>query len=524
MFALNPGLCRRLALVAAAAALAGGCVIDAPQTPTDDQDVDSKFVRAGEPVAGQYIVVFAAPKDAAARAAMNIPEIADNLSLRYDATIDRTWSHALQGFAARMSELDARELAADPSVEYVQENGVVHVSATQSGATWGLDRLDQRDRPLDSSYTYNNTASNVSAYIIDTGIRITHNDFGGRAHSGHDSVGDGNGTNDCNGHGTHVAGTVGGGTWGVAKSVNLYAVRVLDCNGSGSDQGVIDGVDWVAQNHSGPSVANMSLGGGASPALDDSVRNAITAGVTFALAAGNENANACNGSPSRVTEAITVGASTSSDSRSSFSNWGTCVDIFAPGSGITSAWGSGNSATNTISGTSMASPHVAGAAALYLGANPGASPQQVADALTSNSSTGKLSSIGTGSPNRLLYTAFIGGGGEPPPPPPPPPPPGGKTETVSGSLTQGQFFRPTPGKSVKTGSTFKVVMTGSGDCDLYVRWNARPSTVSYVCRPYTDHANETCELTVPSGATTAFFGVRGYTACSYSATVTWTEP
>ena len=239
--------------------------------------------------------------------------------------------------------------------------------------------------PLSNSYTYNQTGQGVHAYIIDTGIRATHQEFGGRVTNGADFIGDGNGTNDCNGHGTHVAGTTGGTTYGVAKSVTIHAVRVLGCTGSGSTSGVIAGVDWVTANHASPAVANMSLGGGASTALDNAVTSSVNSGVSYAVAAGNSNANACNSSPARAAAAITVGATTSSDARSSFSNFGTCLDIFAPGSSITSAWSTSNTATNTISGTSMASPHVAGAIALYLQTNPGASGAAVTSALVNNS-------------------------------------------------------------------------------------------------------------------------------------------
>jgi serine protease len=247
----------------------------------------------------------------------------------------------------------------------------------------------------------------VNVYVIDTGIRSTHTEFGGRVSTvGHTSINDGNGTNDCNGHGTHVAGTIGGATYGVAKGVTLHAVRVLGCNGSGSTSGVIAGIEWVTNNHIKPAVANMSLGGGASTALDDAVRNSIAAGVTYAIAAGNSNANACNSSPSRVTQALTVGSSTNTDARSSFSNFGTCVDLFAPGSNITSAWNTSDTATNTISGTSMATPHVAGVAALYLAGDPTATAATVHAAVVNNASLDKLTGVGTGSPNRLLHSRF----------------------------------------------------------------------------------------------------------------------
>jgi len=283
-------------------------------------------------------------------------------------------------------------------------------NVTQSPATWGLDRIDQRNLPLNNSYTYNFTGAGVHAYIIDTGIRVSHQQFAGRTGNGFTSINDGQGTNDCNGHGTHVSGTVGGTTYGVAKGVTLHPVRVLSCSGSGSNSGVIAGVDWVTNNHASPAVANMSLGGGISSALDTAVNNSINSGVTYAIAAGNSNANACNFSPARVANALTVGSTTNTDARSSFSNFGTCVDIFAPGSSITSSWNTSDTATNTISGTSMATPHVAGVAALYL-QQFGGSPAAVAAGLINAATTGVVGNPGSGSPNRLLHSLFGGGGG-----------------------------------------------------------------------------------------------------------------
>ncbi|HET8662241.1 MAG TPA: S8 family serine peptidase, partial [Micromonosporaceae bacterium] len=257
-------------------------------------------------------------------------------------------------------------------------------------------------RPLDSSYTYPNTASNVHAYIIDTGIRFTHTDFGGRATSGFDAI-DGGSADDCHGHGTHVAGTTGGGAYGVAKGVQLVAVRVLSCSGSGTTAQVIAGVDWVTANAVKPAVANMSLGGGVQTALDAAVANSIASGVTYAIAAGNSNADACNFSPARVGTAITLGATDINDNRASFSNWGTCLDLFAPGVSIPSAWWTSDTATASLSGTSMASPHAAGAAALVASANPTWSPQQVRDQIVADATTGVVGNPGAGSPNRLLF-------------------------------------------------------------------------------------------------------------------------
>src|SRR5256885_6161488 len=304
---------------------------------------DKSIKKAKKPIPNSYIVVFEG------RVA-DAPGVADELARTHGAKTKHVYG-ALKGFAAEMSEAAANAIANDPRVKYVEEDSIVQIDTTQTGATWGLDRIDQRNLPLDGSYTYNTTASNVHAYIVDTGILTSHTQFGGRASVGVDEVGDGQNGIDCNGHGTHVSGTVGGSTYGVAKSVSLVAVRVLDCSGSGTNSGVIAGVNWVATNAIHPAVANMSLGGGASQAVDDAVNGAINSGVTFAIAAGNSNTDACTQSPARVAAAITVAATDSNDTRASFSNFGTCVDLFGPGVNITSDWFSSNTATNTISGT-----------------------------------------------------------------------------------------------------------------------------------------------------------------------------
>jgi subtilisin family serine protease len=376
----------------------------APVQSTAQADKTDKIKKAKNKIPNRYIVVLEEWAIGEPGENSNAEAVAFELGIVYGGKIDKIFKHALNGFSVEMNENQAERLSEDPRIKFVEEDGEVFANTTQSNATWGLDRIDQRDRPTDGNYNYTPTGSGVNAYIIDTGIRRTHADFGGRAFVGYDAIGDGQNTNDCNGHGTHVAGTVGGSTYGVAKSVRLYAVRVLNCSGSGSNSGVIAGVDWVKNNHVKPAVANMSLGGGASSALDTAVNNAIAAGVSFAVAAGNDNVDACNSSPARVANAITVGSTTSSDARSSFSNFGTCLDIFAPGSSITSAWYTSDTATNTISGTSMASPHVAGVAALYLQGNTTASPSTVTSAITGGASANKLTSIGTGSPNLLLYS------------------------------------------------------------------------------------------------------------------------
>lgn len=390
---------QKLAVAVATTFIVAACSDISKPTNPGVEVVDSPaFASEAQVIPGRFIVTV---RDGSSPAA---------IASDHGVAPDFVYSHALNGFAGAMSDAARSGLLADARVSRVEPDGIARASITQSNATWGLDRIDQRALPLSGSYTYNNTGSGVTVYIIDTGIDYGHSEFGGRATFGYDAFG-GNG-DDCNGHGTHVAGTVGGATYGVAKATSLKAVRVLDCGGSGSWSGVIAGVDWVVANHgTGPASSNMSLGGGASTSVDDAVKRMIADGVASAVAAGNGNMggiaqDACKYSPARVPEAMTIGSTTKTDSKSSWSNYGTCVDWFAPGSGITSAWiGSGSTETNTISGTSMATPHVAGVAALYLQSNPGASPQTVRDALYANTTKGVVTSSKTTN-NHLLYTNY----------------------------------------------------------------------------------------------------------------------
>ncbi|MGC5018759.1 S8 family peptidase [Micromonospora sp. DT47] len=444
-------------------------------------------------VADSYIVVL---KDSAVSRS-RVGDTAHRLVARHSGAVARTYSAALRGFEVRANAQAAARIAADPAVAYVEQNHTVSISGTQTNPpSWGLDRVDQRNLPLDSSYTYPNTAGNVHAYIIDTGIRTTHSDFGGRATWGTNTV-DTNNT-DCHGHGTHVAGTVGGSSYGLAKGVQLVAVKVLNCQGSGTNAGVISGVDWVTQNAVKPAVANMSLGGGAASTVDTAVRNSINSGVTYGLAAGNDSgANACNTSPARTAEGITVGSTTNTDARSSFSNIGTCLDIFAPGSSITSAWRSSDTATNTISGTSMATPHVVGAAALVASANPSWTAQQVRDYLVTNATSNVVTNPGTGSPNKLLYVVNDST----------PPPTNDFSVSVSptsGSTAPGGSVTATVATATTNGSAQSVSLSASG----------LPSGATASFNPATVTSGGSSTLTISTSASTP--------AGTYTVTVTGT--
>ena len=320
--------------------------------------------------------------------------------------VKNVYQQVYPGFSAILTAGQVQDIEANPRVVSVIADQAVHSTTTQSDPTWGLDRIDQRPTTGDGTYSYDTTGSVVTAYVVDTGIRLTHSQFGARAVSGYDFVDYDDDASDCQGHGTHVSGTIGGSTYGVAKGVTLVGVRVLDCEGSGMATDVIAGIDWVAENRSGPSVLNMSLGGGAYAPLDAAVAAATKAGVTVVVAAGNSNKDACNQSPARAPSAITVAASDDTDTRAYFSNWGSCVDLFGPGVDVLSASNDGDNAAEYMSGTSMASPHVAGIVARYQQSHPTASPAQVTSALLATATPGVIDDP-VGSPNVLAYAAAV---------------------------------------------------------------------------------------------------------------------
>jgi subtilisin family serine protease len=386
---------RRNVVAVAACTLALAACSETPTEVDRAVEPDLAVTSAGQPsVAGRFIVTLRERTNPAA------------VAREYKLQPDFVYTHALTGFAGRISEAARQGLLRDSRVLRVEPDGIATIVTTQSNATWGLDRVDQRALPLNTTYNYTNTGAGVTAYIIDTGLRFSHGEFGGRASTGFDAI-DGGSADDCHGHGTHVAGTVGGTTYGIAKGVTLIGVRVLNCSGSGTWSQVIAGINWVTGNHAAgaPAVANLSLGGGANSSVDAAVAGMISDGVATAIAAGNSRRNACQFSPARVGAAMTIGATTRTDGRASFSNYGNCVDWFAPGVSITSAWYNSNTATNTISGTSMASPHTAGVAALYLEDNASASPAAVRTALFNNTTKNVVTSSKTTN-NHLLFSNY----------------------------------------------------------------------------------------------------------------------
>ncbi|MFE5854211.1 S8 family peptidase [Streptomyces sp. NPDC056500] len=385
-----------VATVATVALAAGAGAI----LPAQAAQPEGRILQAGAAgaVPGSYLVTLKQTAGFSASTARGKQLIAS-----YGGQIKRTYTSALNGYAATLSNTEAKRLAADPAVASVEQDQKVHSTATQYNAPWGLDRIDQANLPLNGTYTYPDSAGiNTTIYVLDTGVRITHQDIVGRAFNGYDFIDNDPIAQDGYGHGTHVATTAAGTTWGVAKKAKIVAVRVLGNTGSGTTAGVIAGVDWITANHVASSVANVSLGGGPSPTLDNAVRRSIASGVTYSIAAGNSGAPASGYSPARVTTAITVGATTRTDAKATYSNHGPIVDIFAPGSDITAGWNNSDTATYTGNGTSFAAPHVSGAAAIYLTNHPGASPAAVATALVNGATPNVLTAIGAGSPNKLL--------------------------------------------------------------------------------------------------------------------------
>jgi subtilisin family serine protease len=467
---------RVTAAVLSLAALAA-CTDTVPTLAPDAAPVAAAAAAGARTIPGQYIVVLNDD-------VRDVPAMARQLGAAHGATVGFTYQNTVRGFSAGMSATAAAAMARNPNVAYVEEDQVVTINTTTSQTVgtglWGLDRTDARSG-LNGSYQYTNTGAGVTVYIIDTGIRGTHAEFTGRMVAGFDAISSGGSANDCNGHGTHVAGTVGGTTYGIAKQVKLSPVRVLDCNGSGTWSGVVAGIDWVAANAVKPAVANMSLGGGISSTVDQAVQRAITAGITFAVAAGNGNSagveqDACNYSPARAPAAITVGATGNTDTKTSWSNYGNCVDWFAPGAGIQSAWYTTNTDSRTISGTSMASPHVAGAAALYLQANPGSTPQQVRDGLY-EATTKAIVNLSKTANNHLLYVPPAGFGAVTTPPDEPTTPPPATTPTPPADGPVGTLT--VTGSKSKSSWTANLSWSGvSGTSVNIIRNGTRLTTIS----------------------------------------------
>jgi serine protease len=548
-------------LTAALAACTGTFVDNAGPTSKGDQAAAddpnasspvsqvSHFVRANDPIPGEYIVVMR--DDVAYAAGNDVKALSLNIATTYRAQVGMTFASGIRGFVSNMAETDAMAMSNDPRVAFVEENGRVSIDATVAAQPTGIDRIDQESAPIDGKYTFNADGSGVIAYVIDTGVRATHTQFQGRATFLANFTGDGIDT-DCNDHGTHVSGTIGGKDFGVARNVQIRAIKVLGCDGSGSNAGVIAGINRAVDDftknvkpNGGRAVANMSLGGGASAAVDQAVTNAVNAGIVFAVAAGNENADACGGSPSRAPAAITVAAldnyanGNKVDRRASFSNFGSCVDLFAPGFNILSSTSKSDTSSALFSGTSMATPHVAGVAALFLSANPTATVQQAVDFLTKGGAlVGRGVQDAKGSPDVMLFTGKIGGNTPPPttpPPAPPPAPPAGtpNSGSANGTVAAGQQinFQPIPAGAAQllVGSTLTVNLSGDGDADLYVRFGASPTLTRFNCRPFLNTSNERCVLKVPAGQTKAFIAVRGdvapdgSTSANFTVQANWVE-
>ena len=453
---------------------------------------------------GKYIVILKQDQmtiNAYGSKANMVQSMASSLENTVGVKVEKEFSETITGFSVTADPDQLDELQNNPRVDYIEVDKTFRMNSLQDNPTWGLDRIDQHNLPLDNAYLPDASGENVNVYIIDTGINKIHTEFTGRIAEGYDAIDGDTDPNDCQGHGSHVAGTVAGTLYGVSKKSIVHGVRVLNCQGSGSTSDIIDGIEWVVKNAHGPSVANMSLGGSVSLALDNAVANAVAKGVTFVVAAGNERADACDSSPAREKSAITVGATTIDDSMAQFSNYGTCVDIFAPGKDIESATHNNSNGSRILSGTSMASPHVAGAAALYLDTHVNATPKEVAEHLKNYASKNKISDIGSGSPNSLLY---IGDDQETPP----------EDDVLENGVMKSGLNGQ---KSSEKYYIFEVpeqatdievsIGNGTGDADLYVKLGSKPTLSNYDCRPYLNGNDETCKL---DNAGTYYVMIRGY--------------
>ncbi|HUR96767.1 MAG TPA: S8 family peptidase [Pyrinomonadaceae bacterium] len=407
--------------------------------PVKTSGQKSKFHTASRPIANQYIVVL--NEDYVGRAAVGI-EVeteAQNLSSVYGGEVRNIYSTALKGYSVTMSAYQAETLSRDDRVLSVEEDSEVSISSTQTNAGWNLDRADQRNLPLDTNYSYTGTGAGAHVYVIDTGVRTTHQEFGGRANVVFDAINDGQ--LDCNGHGTHVAGTVGGATYGIAKGVKIHSARVLRCDGSGQISDIVAAIDWITAHRINPAIANISItAGGVVPSMETALSNSFASGVLYTAASGNTADDACNYAPGRTPNAITVGATWQIDERAPYSTYGPCVDIFAPGYEIVSAGNSSDTAIRQLNGTSMAAPLVAGVAAIYRAANPSASAATASQAVLNNATTGLVTNPGVGSPNRLLF-AWLNGPTSPTPTPTPTPT---ATPTPTPTATPTPNSSPTP--------------------------------------------------------------------------------